>query len=672
MSEGNELSRRELLAAGAAVGAALALGDADALAARQGTQVVHRIEFGGGADADGWGAPWRAAGVANLKRAGGEGLLEAGSDVFPNDPRPVAFAADLALRDVEITATLARVGLAPGVVVRRNGPRAYYAAVYDTERRALLVLRRNGSALDELASVSIPTAVAPLTLTLSATGTSPTTLAASLAGAVGVPFTVSVRDATERLQEPGEAGVLATADTLFPSDSNPVLPALGNLHLLPWAVQEGQAFMNTPPGQQVVDEIRRRSTAGFAAIEIRSPEPPRATRPAVVAATTGVPIGGGANLLVASDVDARVELELSHAPSFRRPRKVRAATGPFDAAIVPVRKLPAGRRVYWRARLKRDGLTTLGPVRSFVPLPQKPTDQTIRIAVGSCASQFGPAFEHLAASDPHAFVWQGDLNYPDTHGPLAQTVDGYAGVWRDFLANPLLEPVLARAAFAPQRDDHDYGTQDANATNIERFPWALAPFEALMNRSLFYRFRAGAAEVWVLDQRRFKSDPAQPDTPAKTLLGAAQRDWLLRTLAASTARFKVVCSPCTVFMSANARDGNWGSGFTAERDLLLGHVRSRVAGTTLFITGDTHLTGVLDDGGRFEARAAPLGIPTPNDITLVDPAAAQKLREQPGIAYADDRCHFTLLEIRGRGRRASLKLSLVCEDGTRPYEKRFA
>jgi hypothetical protein len=295
----------------------------------------------------------------------------------------------------------------------------------------------------------------------------------------------------------------------------------------------------------------------------------------------------------------------------------------------------------------------------------------VRIAIASCAAQFGPIFGHLSAARPHAFVWQGDLNYPDTHGPLAQTTSCYAGIWRDFLANPLLEPVLKRAAFAPQRDDHDYGTQDANSTNVEAYPWALAPWRALVNRRSHFRFRAGAAELWVLDQRRDKSDPDEPDTTEKTLLGGPQRRWLMRTLHRSDAAFKVICSPCTLFMPANARDGNWSAGFEAERDLLLDWIDRRVSGTTIFVTGDTHLTGVYDSGGRFEARAAPLGIPTPNDITLTDPLAASRLRAEPGIAYADDRCHFALLEARGPHSRPSLGLRLIREDGTTAYERSF-
>ncbi len=518
----------------------------------------------------------------------------------------------------------------------------------------------------------VAAATAPITLTLEALGAAPTELRTELRDSAGASFTARANDATPALQRAGDPGVLATAQTLFPSESNPVLPALGNLHLLPWAVQEGQAFMATPAGEAVVAEISRRSTAGFAAIAISSRQRPRRTRPAVVAATTGAPIAGGARLHVAADVASRVAVELSYSPGFEHSRTVALGrTGPFHAATRAVHGLEPGRRVHWRAHLRRGGRAVTGPARSFRVPPRPGEGRPVRIAVAACGAQFGPIFGHLAGSRPDVLVWQGDLNYPDTHGPLAQTVSGYAGIWRDFLANPLLADVLGRAAFAPQRDDHDYGFQDANSTSIPDFPWALAPWRALMNRRAFYRFPAGAAEVWVLDQRLFKSDPELPDSQAKTLLGPRQRRWLLRTLAASKARFKVVCSPCTVFMPANARDGNWASGFQAERDAILDHIRHRVTGTTLFLTGDTHLTGVHDGEDGFEARAAPIGIPKPNDITLVDPLAAEKLRRQPGIDYAGDECHFTLLEVTGRTDRARLELRLVREDGTVPYSRVF-
>jgi hypothetical protein len=157
------------------------------------------------------------------------------------------------------------------------------------------------------------------------------------------------------------------------------------------------------------------------------------------------------------------------------------------------------------------------------------------------------------------------------------------------------------------------------------------------------------------------------------LLGTKQHDWLLRTLTASKAPFKVICSPCTVApLPANARDGSWAAGYTAERDALLAHIRDRVAGRTVFVTGDTHWTMVYDRDGLFEARPCPLGIPTPNDITLTQPQAAEDARSVPGVLYADDdKGHVAFLEVSGHGRTATLDLALVREDGKTPYRTRF-
>ena len=68
-------------------------------------------------------------------------MLEAGSDVFPDDPRPVVFAHDMRMRDGEIQAVVTRPGDGPGVVVRHTGHRTYYAAV-ETARPRLVLLRR--------------------------------------------------------------------------------------------------------------------------------------------------------------------------------------------------------------------------------------------------------------------------------------------------------------------------------------------------------------------------------------------------------------------------------------------------------------------------------------------------------------------------------------------------
>jgi hypothetical protein len=642
--------RRELLAAGAAAGVAVGLQRTGALAAGA---AARTLDFGAVEPGEGWPG-WASPGVAALHRRDGLGVLEAGSDVFPCDPRPVAFAIDQRFRDGEVEAVVRAGGAGVGVVLRRSGPRRHWAAVYDDEQGALVILRRHPDGAEELARVAVVRPSAPFTLVFAARGSE---LRATLGDTV-----LTASDPDPRA---GDPGVLATARTLFPSAGPAVLPALGNLHLLPYGVQEGAAVTDSAAGQQVLDTIRERSTAAFERVAVRTARR-RVTPAGVVAATNGAPLAHGANLRVAADLPARVEVEVADNPGFHGSRRLPVRrTGPFDSAIAAATGLPAGQRVYWRARVRRRRRETVGPVRSFRALPRAGGRATV--AIGSCAAQFGPVFGHIAARRPDVFLWQGDLNYPDTLGPLAQSVPAYAGIWRDFLANPGMASLLGEGLFAAQRDDHDYGVQDANSTNL--VPWGLAPWRGLMEPRLYYRFTAGSAELWVLDQRRHKTDPTAPDTEDKTLLGPAQRAWLLRTLAASKAPFKVVCSPCTVApLAANARDGSWATGFTAERELLLRHVRERVSGTTIFVTGDTHWTMAYERDGLFEARPCPLGIPTPNDITLTQPNAAEDARTQPGVLYADDdKGHVAFLDIAGD----RLGLSLVDETGASRFARTF-
>src|SRR3954452_13549874 len=74
-----------------------------------------------------------------------------------------------------------------------------------------------------------------------------------------------------------------------------------------------------------------------------------------------------------------------------------------------------------------------------------------------------------------------------------------------------------------------------------------------------------------------------------------------------------------------------------------------------------------DRDGLFEARPCPLGIPTPNDITLSQPQAAQDARGTPGVLYADDtKGHFGLVQVSGSGGGAGLHLPLVSEDRASP------
>lgn len=674
------LGRRDLLRGAAVVSGAAALGvRAGGAVAAQSTSHVRLIDFTGAVDGDGWSPDWASVGVANLRRAGGVGVLEAGSDIFPNDPMPVVFAVDHRARDGRVRAVLAVTGDVVGVVARRVSPRHHYAAVLDTRTWMLRILRRVDFELDQLASVPVSPLVAPnpslgqtAAIWLEVSGTSETLLSAGLEGADGSTHIVAATDSTPTLQAAGDFGVLARAETLFPSTA-PVLPALGNIRLAAYGVQEGQQVIGSPLGQVVIEEIRRRSTAAFLNIEINVIDTPRDSVPSVVASTTGTPTATGAQLWVAADLPCEVTIEVAATSTLDGADRIDVGeTGAFESLTADVSGLPSGETVHWRPRLRRKGTEIVGEPRRF-RVPPSPSDRgrAATMAVAACGSQFGPIFNRIAERRPDVLLWQGDLNYPDTHGPLAQTVAGYAGVWRHFLDNPRLTPVLRAACFVAQRDDHDFGVQDANAANLP--PHGLAPWDALMNPDPYSTFPIGPLQVWVLDQRLHKSDPTAPDTLDKTLLGLDQRRWLLDSLEASTAPFKLICSPCTVASTpiVNERDGSWAAGFTSERELILDHVRQRVSGQTVFLTGDTHLTMAFDDGDLVEFRGCPVDIPRPNDITITDPLAAVELGSSPHVTYSADTNHVTLITAVIDENVAVLEVELMDQDGDVGHRSRF-
>ena len=304
---GPELSRRELLGAGVAAGAALAVGGAGTAAAAEWSRTLDFAALGEG---DGWPG-WTCPGVANLRRAGGQGLLEAGTDVFPCDPRPVAFAVDQRFRDGRSPRRSRRPGAgagrrpaarAPARLLRRD-PRRRAGRARD---RAPLAGRRGGARRAPVGARGRAAAA-----DVRRRGRAADRPRGDARRPAGAPTRVLAHDSSAPLQRAGDPGVLATARTLFPSEGPAVLPALGNLHLLPYGVQEGAVVTGSPAGEAVLERIRERSTAAFARIVVGSGERAKVTAPSVVAATTGAPAPRGALLRVATDVPARVEIEIA-------------------------------------------------------------------------------------------------------------------------------------------------------------------------------------------------------------------------------------------------------------------------------------------------------------------------------------------------------------------------
>jgi alkaline phosphatase D len=134
---------------------------------------------------------------------------------------------------------------------------------------------------------------------------------------------------------------------------------------------------------------------------------------------------------------------------------------------------------------------------------------------------------------------------------------------------------------------------------LDYFPIRRVPEESTR---LYRSFRRGKhLEVFLLDNRQYRSPNMQPDGPDKTMLGWAQVHWLLDHLAASTATWQVIVS--SVPLSAHTGSlltgndswakGNVSSGFDMELGKILTTLRESQRGNVVWITTDIHVARIF-------------------------------------------------------------------------------
>jgi alkaline phosphatase D len=264
-------------------------------------------------------------------------------------------------------------------------------------------------------------------------------------------------------------------------------------------------------------------------------------------------------------------------------------------------------------------------------------------------------FRAMARHPADFFLFVGDTVYADVPcapgtvpgaGFRATTLIEYRARHRYNREDPALQAFLRRTPVYAIWDDHEV-TNDFAGTSERLMPTGRQafldywPVAAGAEATRLYRsVRWGRLlEIFILDTRQYRSDNGMLDGPAKTMLGAAQRRWLLEAVPASTATWKVVVSsvPLAVPTGRPDRRDSWtnasvfglapeaGTGFVTERDAILRHFREHGVRNLVVIAGDVHHAELIrhqpSHGWSFhELIAGPLsaapGQPRPLDERL--------------------------------------------------------
>ena len=373
----------------------------------------------------------------------------------------------------------------------------------------------------------------------------------------------------------------------------------------------------------------------------------------------GVPGGNGALLwtrLTGLERSAPVELQVAADEGFRRVlvRQRALASSARDFAVkrtVRSPRLRPGER-YWYRFLTRDGSSPVGRFRTAIP---PDSSEPVRIGFFSCqkwSQGYFTAHRGLAGEDDLDLVVSlGDYVYEEpVDDPLVKERPDRTGANRDgdvqslaewrqkyrlYQSDPNLIAMQAAHPILAIWDDHevedDYaGEVPGDIQRPRRVSFAerkrvgrLAFFESLPVARprddpfrIYGSLRVGQAELMLLDTRSYRDalacEPVNPcpqgEQGSRTILGAAQREWLKGRLAGTDAPWKVIANQ-VMMMSLDVPTGvpinadQW-DGYASDRREVLEHVLARGVKDVTVITGDIHtffagtVTTTGDSAGR--------------------------------------------------------------------------
>ncbi|MFI1567874.1 alkaline phosphatase D family protein [Streptomyces sp. NPDC020490] len=333
-----------------------------------------------------------------------------------------------------------------------------------------------------------------------------------------------------------------------------------------------------------------------------------------------------------------VEWEIAEDERFRKPvrRGVAQARPEYGHSVhVDVRGLrPA--RAYWY-RFRAGGvLSPVGRTRT-APHPHS-RGGSLRVALASCQNwqhgYFTP-YADMLAQDPDVVLFVGDYIYESTPSSTGvrrhegtgepYTLTQYRNRYAQYRSDPDLAAMHANAPWVVTFDDHEVDNdfageipQDPGKQSHDAFVARLAAayqayYEHMPVRAtaipdgphiqMYRRLEFGRlARLNVLDTRQFRSDQATSqagaEDPSATMLGAAQKQWLLDGLHGSPARWNLIASQ--IMMAETDLQVGEGKlwyydawdGYQAERNALMrefADVRNPVV-----LSGDRHLTMISD------------------------------------------------------------------------------
>lgn len=290
----------------------------------------------------------------------------------------------------------------------------------------------------------------------------------------------------------------------------------------------------------------------------------------------------------------------------------------------PLKGLEPGKRQFYRVEYRAGDKAAAkqSEVFSFVTAPKADVRAPVYWHMTTCQDLEGfGTYKHMTALKPDFVISDGDNVYYDGQC-LSRNVPQAWQAYQKMFGLPDMKEYYKNVGGYFMKDDHDFRFNDCDpympgvwrgANRVEPgakytetkgnqrldVAWMTAAEGAQVFRTVFpmsekpYRtFRWGKGlQLWLLENREYRSPNAMEDGPDKTIWGAEQKAWLKKSLLESDADYRIIVSPNPIIGPDRILKGDNqanSNGYWHEGQEFLNWLRDNHIDNVVTMTGDRH------------------------------------------------------------------------------------
>lgn len=266
-------------------------------------------------------------------------------------------------------------------------------------------------------------------------------------------------------------------------------------------------------------------------------------------------------------------------------------------------------------------------------------------------------FDLIRAEDPLFFIHLGDLHYDNIDSTkIAAHVSGYRGVLNEERQARLYRNV----PLAYTWDDHDFCGDASDGKSKGRKAARLAYQRAVPHYPLvegegdvaiYQAFTVGRVRFLLTDTRSGRTPRKDPDSPAKSILGARQKQWLKDRLLEGRDQFRlqvwVNSVPWIGDPQVEDNDTDAWFSYPTERTEMGSFIEDNGINNVLMLSADAHMIA-LDDGSNNRGTTGKGGFPIFHAAPL-DRANSKKGKPFSHGIFDDHKGQYGLITINDSG-----------------------